>query len=163
EEVVAVLCDLAHQYDVPVLIHENWQWLMTLPLDGVHFDNMPENFSEIKQQIKRPFVAGVTCGNDLDVVRQAIHQKIDYLSFCSMFPSDTATSCYLVHPDVVRQCRALTTMPIFVAGGITCDNLPLLLPLGIDGVAVVSGIMKADNVREAAKQFKLVMKSEINK
>lgn len=148
------LSERARSYRVPVIINERWEWLKTLPLDGIHFDGIPKNFNEIKEEIKHPFLTGITCGNDMETIHWAIRNKLDYISFCSVFPSSTANSCELVRTDTIKQARALTEMPIYAAGGISCDNISTLLPLGIDGVAVVSGIMTAAEPQKAARQFK---------
>lgn len=154
EESIIPLCDLIHTYDVPVLIYENWQWLQKFPLDGVHFDSIPKDLSLIKKKIGHPFLAGLTCGNDMTKIGWAVANKFDYISFCSMFPSSTANSCEFVRREVVEQSRAMTDMTMFAAGGITLENLSSLLSLGINGIAIVSGIMKAENPMLAAKNFK---------
>lgn len=153
-ELISAVCDLAHEYNVPVLINKHWQLLETFPLDGVHFDEIPSDLNRIKQQVGRRFFVGITCGNDQARIDWAISNNLDYISFCSMFSSSTANSCELVRHDLVKEVRAATDMPIYVAGGITMDNLPSLVPLGISGVALVSGIMKADDPRHAANTFK---------
>ncbi len=160
EDLILKLCDLAHVYDVPVLINNQWTWLERFPLDGVHFDAGIDNLHEIKKRIGRQFLVGVTCGNDQNRIDWAINNEIDYLSFCSMFPSPTSNSCELVSPDIIRQVRAITDLPIYVSGGITIENLPSLIELGINGVAVVSEIMKAESPKVAAQQFKNILTSK---
>jgi thiamine-phosphate pyrophosphorylase len=154
EKFITAVCDRARKYDVPVLINEHWEWLLALPVDGVHFDAIPNNFKHIKVMIKRRFSAGITCGNAIGTIHWAIENNLDYISFCSLFPSSTANRCEIVRPDIIRQARALTDMPIYVSGGITCDNISTLLPLGIDGVAVVSGVMNVEDPKLAARKFK---------
>ena len=144
---------LAQPTGVPVLIHEAWQWLQTTALNGVHFDSIPADWPEMQKIIDRPFITGITCGNDSARIDWAIHHA-DYISFCSMFPSSSANSCEIVSPYIVEQTRSRTSMPIFAAGGITTENVPGLLLLGIDGVAVISAIMKADDPKEATQNFK---------
>jgi thiamine-phosphate pyrophosphorylase len=156
-EFITEICDLAHRYNVPVLINENWQWLTLLPLDGIHFDRVPENWNEIKEKIKHPFLTGLTCGNDEATIKWAIQNHLDYISFCSMFPSSTANSCELIKPDTISNTRIVTDMPIFVAGGITRETIPQLFSLGINGVAVVSAIMKAEDPEMAAREFKTLI------
>jgi thiamine-phosphate pyrophosphorylase len=153
-EFIEQACRLAHQFNVPVLINENWALLKTLPLDGIHFDSVPENWNEIKEKIDRSFLSGLTCGNDQSPIDWAIKNKFDYISFCSMFPSSTANSCELVKPETVRNTRKATSMPIFVAGGITKETIPNLYSLDINGIAVVSAIMKAEDPETAARNFK---------
>jgi thiamine-phosphate pyrophosphorylase len=148
------VCNLAHQFDVPVIINENWALLKTLPLDGIHFDNVPKNWNEIKTQIDRPFLTGLTCGNDQKPIEWAPQNNLDYISFCSMFPSSTANSCELIKSETVCNTRRITSIPIFVAGGITRETIPKLYSLGINGIAVASAIMKAEDPEVAAKKFK---------
>jgi thiamine-phosphate pyrophosphorylase len=154
EHFILEVCTLARHYQVPILVNNHWQCLQTLPVDGVHFDVIPNDFNRMKKTIERPVIVGITCGNDMTQIRWAIDNKLDYISFCSMFSSSTANSCELVQPETLKKTRALTRMPLYAAGGITCDNIATLLPLGINGVAIVSGIMKAENPELAAKKFK---------
>jgi thiamine-phosphate pyrophosphorylase len=154
EEYISEICNVAHKYNVPVLINNHWKWLEKFPLDGVHFDAKVNDLRQIKNQIGRAFSIGITCGNDHMQVDWAIDNEVDYISFCSMFPSPTSNSCELVRPDIVKRARAITNIPIYVSGGVTVDNLPSLMNLGIDGVAIVSEIMKAENPQLAATKFK---------
>ena len=151
------ICSLAHSYHVPVLINEDWSWLKNTSLDGVHFDNIPTHWDHIKQCISRHFLKGITCGNDSTRIRWAIEQQLDYISFCSMFPSSSTDTCELVSFDAVRQTREQTSMPIFAAGGITLNSIPHLLNLGVDGVAVISAITKAENPEELTRQFAIAL------
>ena len=158
EEFISALCKLAHQYHVPVLINENWQWLHTFPLDGIHFDTIPQNLADIKEQINRPLIIGITCGNEQETIQWAVANRLSYLSFCSMFPSPTANSCELVAPDLVCKTCAAVDMPVYVAGGITSDTIPSLLTLGISGVAIASDIMNTDDPQMAANKFSQLLK-----
>ncbi|HEY3405172.1 MAG TPA: thiamine phosphate synthase [Ohtaekwangia sp.] len=148
------LCRLSHAYDVPVLIHEDWSWLMNTPLDGVHFDEIPKGWDYLTKFIDRPFLKGITCGNDHARIQWAIDQSLDYISFCSMFPSSSTDVCELVSPEVVKQTRDKTSIPIFVAGGITLENISSLVSLGIDGVALISAIIRADDPEATTLRFK---------
>lgn len=145
-EQVIVLC---RPFGIPVLINNRWQLVGKTGLDGVHFDAVPEDFR--KENYKG--IIGLTCGNDLATVGQAVALGADYISFCSMFPSATANSCELVHPETVTKARELTNMPIFLAGGITPQNIGSLNTLPYNGIAVVSGIMKAAEPNEAIKEY----------
>ncbi|HEY9049445.1 MAG TPA: thiamine phosphate synthase [Ohtaekwangia sp.] len=143
----------AQPLGVPVLIHEAWQWLKTLPLDGIHFDAIPGNWSEIGKTIGRPFITGLTCSNDPERIDWAL-KHANYISFCSMFPSSSTDTCEIVHPQIIERTRSRTNIPIFAAGGITTENLSGLLSLGIDGIAVISAVMKAPDPQQAAARFK---------
>jgi thiamine-phosphate pyrophosphorylase len=148
------VCRLSHRYEVPVFLNENWQWLKTFPLDGIHFDVIPEDVNHIRNEIGRPLLMGITCGNNEDQIRWGIENKADYLSFCSMFPSSTSNSCELVDPSIIQVTSERTSIPIYAAGGITLKNTSLVSDLGVNGIAIASGIMKSIDPRIAVQQFK---------
>jgi thiamine-phosphate pyrophosphorylase len=153
-ELIHLLCGLAHQHNIPVLINEEWQLLQTTNLDGFHSDTLPANINSIRSTVGRSFIFGITCGNDLKRVTWAAQNKADYISFCSMFPSPSAGACEIVSKETVIAARRLTTMPMFVAGGITLTNIDELEAVHPDGIALISGIMKADDVQRTTKEFK---------
>lgn len=148
------VCQLAHAHGVPVFVHEDWQLMQYTASDGIHFDEIPAGIVHIRQAVGRPFLCGLTCGNDLQVVQWAIDYAFDYVSFCSMFPSGTANSCELVKVETVQAARRMTGIPIFVAGGITPEAISALAPAGMDGVAVVSGIMNTPDPRQSTLNYK---------
>ena len=153
-DLVEAICNLAHKAGIPVLINEDWQLLETTNLDGVHFDQIPHNLVSIKQGLGRPFICGLTLGNDLDRLTWANDNALDYVSFCSMFPTGSANSCVLVKKETVRKARQMTSLPIFLAGGITLSTIEEVLNTGLDGVAVISAIMTAKNPKQVTESFK---------
>lgn len=153
-KLVDAICSLAHKQNIPVLINEDWTLLKDTMLDGVHFDMIPNDINNIREDIGRTIYCGITCGNDLATVEWANEHKLDYISFCSMFPSSSAGVCEIVSIDAVKKAKAITTMPIFLAGGISLDNMKDLKDTQANGIAVISAIMKADDAAQKTKQFK---------
>jgi thiamine-phosphate pyrophosphorylase len=153
-KMIHTICALAHSYHVPVIMNVHWERLLDTPLQGIHFDSIPTDWTTIKNTIGHAFITGLTCGNDFKTAVWAMENNIDYISFCSMFPSSTANSCELVNPEVIKRARQISDIPIFVSGGITPHNITSLQTLHINGIAVVSGILKANDPQEAAQNFK---------
>lgn len=148
------LCITAHKREIPVLINDDWELLKNTDLDGVHFDTPPADLDRIRQAVARPFICGITCGNNLERIQWAVEQKLDYISFCSMFPSPSAGVCEIVSRETVMQARQLTSMPVFLAGGITLDNVHELTCTGMNGIALISAIMKSNDPQQTTKAFK---------
>lgn len=147
------ICDQCHATNVPVLINNHWGLLNKTDLDGVHFDIIPENYKEIKASINKSFISGLTCNNDLTWVEWASRNNLDYISFCSLFPSQTDNSCEIVHFKTVQKASKNYDMPIYLAGGITAENLGKLKALDFKGIAVVSGIMGAINPDQSIHNY----------
>lgn len=157
-ELIQEIIQMCHQNGIPVLINNQWELLGLTQLDGVHWDKIPSDFQKIQQACSHDILWGITCNNDLSVVQEAEINGFDYISFCSMFPSSTANSCDLVRFDVVQAASEMTSIPIYLAGGIKPENLDLLTELPYTGIALVSGIMSSDQPREAIKKYQLNIK-----
>ncbi|MEX0772734.1 MAG: thiamine phosphate synthase [Balneolales bacterium] len=149
-DVIDSIIQTARGFDVPVLINKDWKLLKSTLLDGVHFDSIPDDYPEIKTEINREFISGITCGNDINIIHWAEQNKLDYISFCSMFPSPSAGDCEIVRPGTVKKAKEITQIPIFLSGGITQDNLTSLKELNFNGIAVISGILNAESPEKSA-------------
>ncbi len=147
------VCIICHQKGIPVLINNQWQLLNLSKADGVHFDEHPEDIDVVRKIVNRKCIMGITVNNDLSLVQWANDNSFDYISFCSIFPSTTSNSCQLVKFETITKARTITQMPIFLAGGIQPENIYQLNNLDYDGVAVVSGIMSADDPFEKANKY----------
>jgi len=153
EELLLKIDEKASPNNIPIIINNRWELLKQSPLDGIHFDEIPENFNDIKKEINRDFMVGITCNNELSTIEFAEKNQFDYISFCSMFPSQTANSCELVDFETVQKAKNIFSGKIFLAGGIDLSNIENLSQLNYDGIAVVSGIMSAENPSETIKKY----------
>jgi len=147
------ICTIAHEHHIPVLINNRWEWLQSSDLDGVHFDEIPSDMEQIRSELRKPFIVGVTCGNDVEKVIWASNNGADYISFCSIFPSGTQNSCELVRFETIRKTLDTFQLPVFLAGGITPDNISQLSDFAYTGIAVVSGIMNAHQPEAEIKKY----------
>ncbi|SFS79096.1 thiamine phosphate synthase [Sphingobacterium wenxiniae] len=153
DSLIDELCLRCHAKGVPVLINNQWQYLRSTMLDGVHFDVVPLYYEQLQEEINRSFLCGITCSNDMDNILWARDHKVDYISFCSMFPSKTVESCELVNHNSVRKAREIFEGPIFLAGGINPDNIGELRNLPYTGIAVISGVMNSDTPDQSIREY----------
>lgn len=148
---IKLICNTAN---VPLLINNHPEWVEHFDLDGVHLDDLAQLSEDLLDSFSvQNKIVGITANNDLTMIRKAIEAGVDYLSFCSMFPSETNTSCELVNFETVRKTREITAIPIFLAGGISLKNIKKLQNLQFDGIAVVSGVMSAADPAAAIKDY----------
>ncbi|WP_162418662.1 thiamine phosphate synthase [Cyclobacterium roseum] len=154
------VCELAKPYPFPVLINNSWEWVSKTALDGVHFDQIPANFTPIRQRLPENTVLGLTCTNDLSLLQKAAANGFDYISFCSVFPSPNAEACELVSKDTLRKAADSSHLPFFLAGGIRPENLNELDAIPHRGLALISGIMGQANPAKAMEQFSYLLKTK---
>src|SRR5699024_5083042 len=144
--------------DTPIFINNRIDLMVEFGFDGVHFDEIPNHKKEIEAQINRPFLKGLTLTNDLDALLEESDWQFDYVSFCSIFQSPTSKSCEMVDFETIMRCKELKEVSIFLSGGISPDNMEELKELNYDGIAVVSGIMNAENPLKSLKLYKEKLK-----
>lgn len=75
--------------------------------------------------------------------RRAVEEGANYLGVGAIFP--TTTHVKTVHTSVVtlKRIKQEAKITVFAIGGLNAENLSVLRNTNVDGVAVVSAIMKA--------------------
>lgn len=79
----------------------------------------------------------------------------DYLGVGAMYATTTkADAGEPVGPERIRELAAAVALPIVGIGGITADRVAPVIRAGAVGVAVISAIVSAPDVADAARDFK---------
>lgn len=156
-DVAALKRELA-AFDVPVLVNDRVDVALAADADGVHLgqSDMPV---ELARGILGPTkIIGLTV-KARDHIEQAPVEKLDYWSIGGVFPTQSKDNPDAPVgadglADLAALARSRSDMPITAIAGITLDNLPSVWAAGVDGVAVVSAICGAPDVRAAAVRFR---------
>jgi len=56
-------------------------------------------------------------------------------------------------PAILRELRSRTELPMVGIGGITVANAGEVIRAGADGVAVISALLQAQDLRQRAREF----------
>ncbi len=159
ETIVTEFAELVHRYQVPVIVNEDISLLKLEVVDGIHFDEINPGIDMIRKNAGRDLITGITCGNDFTKIEWAVQHQLTYLSFCSVFPSSSVDTCDIVDRDIIYKTRAFTSMPLFLSGGIKLSNLAELKDTGLDGIAIISGIMQSNDPFISTQQYKQALNS----
>jgi thiamine-phosphate pyrophosphorylase len=151
------IADLAREYETPFLINNDLQLAKEVKADGVHFDAYEITPKGARQALGRECLVGYTVNVDMTRVRWAEKEGADYVSFCSVFQERTTTHCPIVSLETVRNARYVPSLSIFAAGGINLDNAHLVLEAGVDGIAVTSALLEAEDPEQTARAFKEII------
>jgi thiamine-phosphate pyrophosphorylase len=157
------IVSVVQQHRIPILMNNRVDLVAKFDFDGVHFDEIPVDWDKIKNQLLGKLI-GITCTNDKNIVYWAQQQKVDYVSFCSMFPSANNTRCELVDKKLIAEFQKTLDIPFFLAGGITPENVTELSSISYQGVALVSGLMRHDKPKELLENYyaKMNLNNETN-
>jgi len=153
------LSSLTGQCGVPFLVNGNLQLAKEVGADGLHLDGYDVIPSEVKQVLGKQCIVGYTLGDNLEKLKWAETVGADYVSFCSVFPTSSATQCDIVPIETIKAAKFQTTLPIFAAGGINLNNVERVLKAGVNGIAVTSALLNAEDPEQTALAFKEVIRN----
>ncbi len=145
------LSALCRRYDVPFLINDNVEIALAVEADGVHIGQKDQNAKEVRARIGNKIL-----GVSAQTVAQAIEAEengADYLGVGAVFPTSTKGDADAVSTETLRSITEAVSIPVCAIGGIGAANLPQLKGSGIDGVALVSAIFAASDIRVACERL----------
>jgi thiamine-phosphate pyrophosphorylase len=148
-----VLRQVAAELGVTFIVNDRCDLALAVEADGVHLgqDDVPYHYA--RKVMGPEKVIGLSTHNP-DHVREAENLKPDYIGFGPVFkPGSKQDHDPVVGVQGLAQIRPLTSLPIFAIGGITIENVADVMTAGADGVAVISSIVSAPDVRQAVRDF----------
>ena len=144
---------LCRQYAIPLIINDDVELAFQVGAAGVHVGQDDPAFTVARARLGDQALIGVSCYNRLDLALEAERAGADHVAFGAMFPSPTKPDEVRAPLELIREARAVLTIPIVAIGGITPDNAPLLLDAGVDALAVISGVFAQSDIQAAARRY----------
>lgn len=140
------------KYRVPLFINDRVDIALAVDAEGAHVgqDDLPAAVARRLLGRDRIIGVSVSCVSEAE---QAEADGADYLGVGTMFPTNTKTDGKYVSLDELKSIRSCTSLPLVVIGGINQKTIPLFANTGINGLAVVSAIVAAQDISEAAREI----------
>ena len=141
---------LTRAEDVPLIINDRIDIALAVDAEGVHLgqDDLP--VSSARQLLGPGKIIGVST-HSLEQARQARRQGADYIGVGPVF--DTKTKENGARPvglELLRQVGGEIDLPWVAVGGIDKSNVSEVVSAGAKGVAVVTAVVSAPDIRAAA-------------
>jgi len=159
EEAFNIACEVAaicRQHNVVSIINDRVDLALASGADGVHLGQGDLPIAAARKLANRPFIFGATTHNTHEL-EMAIADGADYVGVGPAFASATKPTLTPGGPAYLKEAvkiLAATAIPAVAIGGITLENLPQVLSLGIKAVAVGNAIINAKSPEDACKAFK---------
>ncbi len=140
------------KYGVPLIVNDDWKAAVESGADGVHVGIEDAPVDEIRRIAGKDFIIGATA-KTVEQAQAAEAAGADYLGVGAVFPSPTKTNAVRITPEQLRSICGSVCIPAVAIGGITRDNLDEIAGCGQAGIAVVSAVFAADDVKAAAEEL----------
>lgn len=144
--------EITKKFNVPLIINDRVDIALAVNADGVHVGQCDLPAAVVRSIIGEDKIVGVSATN-LSEAKQAVLDGADYLGVGAMYQTDTKTDAQTVTMEELKAIRSAVDVPVVVIGGINQKTLDNFKGMGIDGLAVVSAVIAADNIEQAAQDM----------
>ena len=158
---LAISCrDLCRRYNVPFIVDDNVDLALEIEADGIHVGQSDTPVKTIRAKTNKPLIIGWSI-NRLDEAK--IGEEISEIDYFGVGPIFSTQSKENPSPtlgmEFIQTLReAGITKPLVAIGGIKLEHVKTLRKYGADGVAVITAITQANDIKAAT----LALKEESN-
>lgn len=144
---------LCRSYHVPFIVNDNVDIALAMDADGVHVGQSDMEALDVRAKLGPDKIIGVSA----QTVEQALLAEkhgADYLGVGAVFPTGSKADAEEVSFDTLKAICQAVSIPVVAIGGISRGNAARLAGSGICGVAVISAIYGAVDIRAASQELK---------
>jgi thiamine-phosphate pyrophosphorylase len=120
------ILQICKKYNVKFLVNDDPLLSKKLNADGCHLGQKDMNITEARKIIGKKII-GITCHNSINLAKEAIKKKADYIAFGAFFSTKTKKVKYKATTKILNKVNKLTKTPIVAIGGINLNNYKKLL------------------------------------
>ncbi|MFF2288142.1 thiazole tautomerase TenI [Peribacillus butanolivorans] len=153
---------LLHEKKIPlskIIINDRVDVAWAMKVFGVQLA-----FHSLDARVVKQAFPGIRVGSSIhsfDEATAACHNRADYAIYGHIFETNSKRG---LAPKGVEELQKITMnikLPIIAIGGITPSNSQLVLNAGVQGIAVMSGVLEAENPIQSAKEYARSLGKEI--
>jgi thiamine-phosphate pyrophosphorylase len=137
--------DLTIPFDCKLIVNDRIDIALGSAADGVHLgqEDLP---LEVGRKLLGDRLIGIST-HSLEQAKEAEANGADYIGFGPIFGTATKNTGYTARGvEMLARVRAAVALPIIAIGGITEANIQEVWRAGADSAAIISDILKADDV-----------------
>ncbi|MCI8638946.1 MAG: thiamine phosphate synthase [Coprococcus sp.] len=154
--------ELCGRFCVPFVINDNVEIAKMVDADGVHVGQSDMETGNVRTILGDDKIIGVSA----QTVEQAVlaeRHGADYLGVGAVFPTGSKADADDVSLTTLRAICSAVQIPVIAIGGIGKHNIMELKGSGCCGIAVISAIFAAEDIREATAELKSMAEQMVKK
>lgn len=154
-EIGKKLRKLTDEYGALFFVDDRVDVALAVNADGVQVgpDDMPVR---LVREIAPNLLIGASVYS-LEEAVKAERDGADYLGAGAVFPTKTKADARYLGLDGLREVLETVKIPVVAIGGINHENVRGVLRLGVDGIAVISAIVGAPDVKRATLEMRRII------
>jgi len=166
EKPIDQLVDLAaelHQItlpaSIPLIVNDHAEIAAKVPVEGVHVGQDDDSIAKAREKVGREIIVGKSTHNVAQAAA-AQDEGADYIGFGPIFATPTKPDYQSIGLTNIKRVDGEVALPIFCIGGIKIENLAQVIAAGARRVAIVSGLLQANDLVKYARACKKLLTSD---
>ncbi len=148
------LKDICKKYGVYFTVNNRTDIADISEADGVHLGQKDLPAYYARKILGQQKIVGISASG-IEKVLEAEKMPVDYIGCGAIFPTETKTDVTVRGLEVLKEIKKRNICkPVIAIGGINKDNVAEVIKAGADGVAVVSAVCGAVDIKKAAQEMK---------
>ena len=149
-EVAKEINKLCKQYNAILIIDDYPDIAMEVKADGVHLGKNDMNPIEARNLMGEEYIIGGTA-NSFEDIQRLIAANVDYIGLGPYRFTKTKEKLSPIlgikgYEDIINKCKEHNyKTPIVAIGGIEIEDIPSLVKMGVNGVAISGYILNSEN------------------
>lgn len=142
-----------NEFGAKLFINDRVDIAVAVDADGVHLGHQSMPPEAVRKIVGKRMLIGVSTHNAAEA-KAAEQGGADFITFGPVYP--TPSKMKYGPPaggDALCDVKGRINIPVFGLGGIKGDNIHTVLQAGADGIAMISAILAAEDIRSAAEEI----------
>lgn len=151
---------ITDKYNIPLLINDKVNVALEIDANGVHLGQDDMNPVKAREILGENKIIGLSIST-LEEFKKSKEYPVDYYGVGPIYPTISKSDAQKpMGLEGLKELRKLTDKPLMAIGGITEENTLEILENGGDGIAVISNILKDENVKRNTKKLKTIFEKK---
>jgi thiamine-phosphate pyrophosphorylase len=144
---------LTKEFGARLFINDRVDVAIAVSADGVHLGHQSMPAKAVRKIVGKDMLIGVST-HSLDEAKEAEAGGADFITFGPIF--NTPSKSNIGKPvglDALKELKNDINIPIFALGGINSGNIAQVLDAGATGVAMISAVFAAEDIKKASSKL----------
>lgn len=160
-ELARRLMKLLKPLNIPLIINDRVDVALAVDADGVHIGQSDMSYEDARRLLGPDKIIGLSVESFEDI-EAANALDVDYIGISPVYGTPTKTDT--AEPfglDGLRKAVEMSVHPAVAIGGMNASTIGKVMATGADGVAVVSAICSAENIRNSTSELRAIVEANI--
>ena len=144
---------VTQEHGAQLFINDRFDIALAVNADGVHLTQNSMPVEAVRRVVKKKLLIGVST-HSMKEARAAESGGADFITMGPVYRTSSKVKYGApIGLGALEKVCGNINIPVFALGGIKSNRIEKVMETGAHGVAMISGILKADNIRKKTEEL----------